>query len=391
MAKTYARMSGGATSCYASDMSGLSRRDTLKLLAVAATSACHDKTAQKTAPARETPDPPDGPVLSVKELGFPWPTLDPFLACMHHEDAYPAGTERFGPEPELLRGRNIGSDFGGKGGWSMYHGRVIPGFPQHPHRGFETVSVVRQGLLDHSDSLGAACRYGRGDVQWLTAGRGIQHAEMFPLLERQRDNPLEMFQIWLNLPKASKMVQPHFKILWKENIPSTAANGVAVTVIAGQLGKLTPPAPPPKSWASRADSHVAIWTIALDPGAKWTLPAGPAGVNRALYFHVGQTMRVAGRDVPENTRIVVDATRAVELANGPRRSELLLLQGRPIGEPVARRGPFVMNTDQEIQQAWADYRATRFGGWPWPATDPVHGSEDARFARYPDGRTERPT
>jgi redox-sensitive bicupin YhaK (pirin superfamily) len=87
---------------------------------------------------------------------------------MHHEDAYPAGNEKLGPDTSL-EGRQLGRDFARKDGWSMYHGRVVPGFPQHPHRGFETVSVVRQGLLDHSDSLGAAARYGRGDVQWLTA------------------------------------------------------------------------------------------------------------------------------------------------------------------------------------------------------------------------------
>ena len=97
-----------------------------------------------------------------------------------------AGNERQGPAASLA-GRNLGQDFEGKDGWRMYHGEIVPGFPQHPHRGFETVTVVRRGLLDHSDSMGATARYGRGDVQWLTAGRGIQHAEMFPLVERDRE------------------------------------------------------------------------------------------------------------------------------------------------------------------------------------------------------------
>ena len=137
---------------------------------------------------------------------------------MHHDDRYPAGNERLGPKASLA-GRNLGQDFEGKDGWRMYHGEIVPGFPQHPHRGFETVTVVRRGLLDHSDSMGATARYGRGDVQWLTAGRGIQHAEMFPLIERDRDNPLELFQIWLNLPTRDKMADPYFAMLWGDTLP----------------------------------------------------------------------------------------------------------------------------------------------------------------------------
>src|SRR5512132_278907 len=130
------------------------------------------------------------PVLDIRPLGFPWETADPFLFCVHHDDAYPAGNERFGPATSLA-GRNIGQDFAGKDGFRMYHGAVVPGFPQHPHRGFETVTIVRRGLIDHSDSLGAAARFGAGDVQWVTAGSGIVHSEMFPLVERERPNPLE--------------------------------------------------------------------------------------------------------------------------------------------------------------------------------------------------------
>ena len=138
-------------------------------------------------------------VLQRFPLGAQWPTIDPFLFVAHHRDAYPAGNEQLGPDAPL-DGRNIGQDFADVDGWNMYHGSVVPGFPQHPHRGFETVTYVRSGFVDHADSLGAAARYGDGDTQWMTAGSGIVHSEMFPLLEQDEANPAELFQIWLNLP-----------------------------------------------------------------------------------------------------------------------------------------------------------------------------------------------
>src|SRR3954451_1960573 len=179
------------------------------------------------------------PLLETLPLGFPWVTADPFLFCVHHDDAYPAGNERLGPAASL-EGRDLGQDFEGKDGWRMYHGEVVPGFPQHPHRGFETVTIVRRGRIDHSDSLGATARFGAGDAQWLTAGKGIVHSEMFPLLNQDAPNPLELFQIWLNLPRASKFVEPHFSMFWKDAVPTYRAvdaegRGTEVLVIAGRL------------------------------------------------------------------------------------------------------------------------------------------------------------
>src|SRR3954470_4766765 len=159
-----------------------------------------------------------GIISETVGLGFPWQTLDPFLFCVHHDDKYPAGNDRMGPAASLA-GRNLGMDFEGKDGWRMYHGEEVPGFPGHPHRGFETVTIVRRGIIDHSDSLGAAARFGRGDTQWLTAGGGIVHSEMFPLLEDDADNPLELFQIWMNLPAVDKLVEPHFAMLWDHDTP----------------------------------------------------------------------------------------------------------------------------------------------------------------------------
>src|SRR6056297_3079065 len=133
----------------------------------------------------------ENPVTRAFPIDFHWPTADPFLFCAYHKDDYLAGTEKMGPA-EGLGQRNWGMDFQAQNGFRMYHGKEVPGFPVHPHRGFETITIVQEGLVDHADSLGAAGRYGNGDVQWMTAGAGIQHTEMFPLLHRDKENPLEL-------------------------------------------------------------------------------------------------------------------------------------------------------------------------------------------------------
>lgn len=322
------------------------------------------------------------------------PTRDPFLFCVHHDDAYPEGNGQFGPATSL-KGRAMGQDFSGKDGFSMYHGLSVPGFPRHPHRGFETVTVVRRGLLDHADSMGAAARYGRGDVQWLTAGAGIQHAEMFPLLHADAKNPLELFQIWLNLPAKQKMARPHFAMLWAPTIPTlerTDAQGRAarITLHAGALGDAQPPPPPPESWASDPNNHVMIWTIKLAPQAELELPPLPAGVNASIYVLSGKGLTVGEQATDARQYLELASAAHIKLRNGDAETELLWLAGRPIAEPVAHYGPFVMNTERELQVAFADYRANGFGGWPWSDDAPVHGDKPERFARHADGRTEKP-
>jgi redox-sensitive bicupin YhaK (pirin superfamily) len=378
-------------------MTDVNRRRALKVIAagaVGAAAAC-TRSADTSAEPREqkvlvsTVPPQPNPVLSVQPLGFPWQTLDPFLFCVHHDDAYPAGNEKMGPAASLA-GRQLGQDFEGKDGWRMYHGQEVPGFPHHPHRGFETVTVVRRGLLDHSDSLGAAARFGGGDVQWLTAGKGILHSEMFPLLRRDGPNPVELFQIWLNLPRADKFVDPYFSMFWSEAIQRHALPGVEVSVVAGSLGKAAGPKPPPSSWASREDADVAIWTVKLARDTAWTLPAARPGSNRMLYFFSGQGLKVAGQPIPGSRAVQLRGDAEVALQTADQEVELLLLQGRPIGEPVVQYGPFVMNTREEIAQAFSDYQRTRFGGWRWPSDAPVHPREEGRFARHADGRVERP-
>ncbi|HZX56917.1 MAG TPA: pirin family protein [Ilumatobacteraceae bacterium] len=330
------------------------------------------------------------PVLQEVPLGFQWPTIDPFLFCVHHLDMYPKGAAHFGPDASELEGREIGNDFEPRDGWRMYHGSEVPGFPHHPHRGFETVTIVRQGLIDHSDSLGAIARFGRGDTQWLTAGSGIVHSEMFPLVESGAPNPTELFQIWLNLPATDKMVEPYFTMLWASDIPVIEFPGGSVTVVAGAIGDAKPPSPPPNSWAARDDAEVAIWMVRLDAGGSWTMPkTRHADIVRSVYFYEGDTMTIGDHEIAVSTGAVVDNTSDVELRAGNASIECLILQGRPIAEPVAQYGPFVMNTRAEIEQAFDDYQRTGFGGWPWDDDGPVHG-EDDRFARHPGGFVERP-
>jgi len=329
------------------------------------------------------------PIKLITRLGFPWETRDPFLFCVHHQDFYPAGNEHLGPVGSLA-GRNLGNDFDPKEKWRMYHGETVPGFPAHPHCGFETVTVATQGLIDHSDSLGAAGRFGNGDVQWMTAGKGVQHCEMFPLLNSDHDNPLELFQIWLNLPKAKKFAEPYFSMLWSEKIPvyRSGDNGTEVRVVAGVLENLHGPGPAPDSWAADPANEVAIWTIKLGAFAKWTLPASINPVNRMLYVYKGSTMQVHGQEISRGHSAELQSNLPVTLINGPDEARLLMLQGKPINEPVAHYGPFVMNTQAEIQEVIREYQRTEFGGWPWPSHDHVHPRERGRFAKHADGREE---
>ena len=332
-------------------------------------------------------------ILSIAPIrSVPWQTFDPFLFCVYHQDAFPAGNDKLGPAASLS-GRNIGMDFEGKDGWRMYHGSVVPGFPQHPHRGFETVTIMRQGYIDHSDSLGATARFGRGDVQWLTAGKGIVHSEMFPLLNPRGPNPAELFQIWLNLPSSDKFVEPYFSMFWDNDIPrhtmqDEKGRATEILVVAGNIGSTPAPAPPPNSWAARAAADVAIWTIRIAPSARWTLPPASAGANRTLYSFRGGTVELEGSAMPLNSMARLQPDAAVTIENGPEEAEFLLLQGKPIGEPVVQYGPFVMNSRAEIQQAFEDYQRTGFGGWPWPADDPVFPRSQGRYARHADGRLE---
>ena len=330
------------------------------------------------------------PIKKIAPLGFPWETNDPFLFCVHHEDFYPAGNENMGPATSLS-GRSLGNDFTIKDGFRMYHGKKVPGFPAHPHRGFETVTIARKGFVDHSDSLGAAGRFGEGDVQWMTAGKGVQHCEMFPLLNQEKDNPFEIFQIWLNLPKTKKMAEPYFSMLWNDTIPIYSYSDdnqktTEVNIIAGEIKGTKAPTPAPDSWAAVPENEVAIWTIKMEAGAKWNLPQASENVNRSIYFYKGSSLKVADQLIENYKAVHLLASTETVIENvGGEEAFVLLLQGKPINEPVAQYGPFVMNSQREIQEAYSEFQQNHFGGWPWPTADHVHDRSIGRFAKYVDG------
>ncbi|MBL7556071.1 MAG: pirin family protein [Bdellovibrionaceae bacterium] len=363
----------------------LTRRILLSLLGITGLAAMVHRWQKKSAEE-------DAMIQKHFTLDFQWQTQEPFLFCVHHYDYYPKGNPNFGPDKALLVGRNMGQDFEGKDGFRMYHGDEVPGFPVHPHRGFETITIVRKGYVDHADSLGAAGRYGQGDVQWMTAGKGVQHSEMFPLLKQDQDNTMELFQIWLNLPKKSKMSEPHFTMFWNEKIPVVELDNkkVKLSIIAGSYKGTKGLPPPPDSWASQPESDTAVWLLKIEPGGEFEFPATFATTSRTLYLFEGKGATFNGQEIAPKSGLVVDASQAITVEAKGAAIEILMLQAKSIGEPVVQYGPFVMNSQAEIRQTMMDYQQTQFGGWPWKAMDQTHGPKIERFAKYPDGRIEKP-
>lgn len=293
---------------------------------------------------------------------------------------------------EMPLGKNNGNDFDMNASWRMYHGNTISGFPVHPHRGFETVTVMVEGFADHFDSKGSKGRYGQGDVQWMTAGAGVQHSEMFPMLKDDTENPMELFQIWLNLPKKNKFANPDYKMFWSEDIPTVTEKGVEVKIIAGEYKGVKSLDPLPDSWAYDRDNHVGIWIITLQPNAEMTIPAVSSTLNRVLYnYEGGGVIDIDGNKVEKRYYAELEGDKDILIVNGEEATKLLLLEGEPINEPLVSYGPFVMNNQAEIKQALLDYQKTQFGGWPWEREDPVNTKEQERFASYNNGeRVEYP-
>lgn len=334
-------------------------------------------------------------IIESGQLEHIMKTQNPFVMAAYHLDQFPKGDGSL--EPAEKRPFNRNGDYDPDAPWRMYFGEKVPGFPAHPHRGFETVTVVVRGTVDHTDGLGSKGRYENGDVQWMTAGKGLQHAEMFPLRHTDGANPLELFQLWLSLDKAHRMVEPAYKMLWNEEIPDLTLqdhNGrtIRIRIIAGELDGHRAPDPAPDSWAKDKDHHVSIQTIELEPGAAYAIPAKPDTIGRSVYFYAGTAARIENEVFAEPSYVFVTAGDETALHNdGPDAVKFLLLEAQPIPEPIVAHGPFVMTTMTEIRQAYRDFQETRFGGWPFPSAEVYHAPDQERFAVYADGTVEYPT
>lgn len=319
------------------------------------------------------------------------PTQNPFVASMHHMDYFPKGNGNMGPA--LMKKENEG--FNLKADWRMYYGEDVPGFPAHPHRGFETITIVTEGMVDHTDGLGSRGRYGNGDVQWMTAGKGLQHCEMFPLLNEDKENTLELFQVWLSLDHKNRMVEPDYKMLWDEDIPKIEMGEgdkkVRITLIAGELMGNMAVKPTKDSWANRPENNLSIQLIEMDPSVEYELPISTSTLKRSIYNYSDGTVVILGEELGKKMYMFLSANNTTKVLNvSNRKAKLLLLESEPINEPILAYGPFVMTTKEEIRQAYDDFQRTHFGGWPFPKSEVAHSKEMGRFAEYPDGRVERP-
>jgi redox-sensitive bicupin YhaK (pirin superfamily) len=332
-------------------------------------------------------------IKNIQRIEGRMPLRDPYIIGMHHYDKYPHGNGKMGPAADLSN-RNIGSDFDSKLPWRMYHGEQIPGFPHHPHRGFEIVTIVPEGYADHFDSKGTTGRYGEGDVQLMSAGKGVLHAEMFPLIHDDKPNPLRLFQIWVNLPGKNKLSEPDYKMIWRKDVPTgtfTDANGAAYTikVILGNYNGIQSVEPLKNSWSLDSSHNMGIALVELQPNVEFKLPAKTSTMNRFVFFYDGNgSINIDNQNMYINDFADLLGNEEIVFKNGGDISKILILEGEPINEPVAAYGPFVMNTEAELQEAFSEYRRTEFGGWPWGNSelDLVHPKDAGRFASYNFGK-----
>ena len=227
-----------------------------------------------------------------------------------------------------------------------------PGVGPHPHKGFETVTIVYDGEVEHHDSTGAIGCIGPGDVQWMTAGSGIVHEEFHSRAATKRGGVVSMSQLWVNLPKRDKSAAPHYQDIRNDSIPEVSVGGGVVRVIAGEFQGQSGPA--------STFTPVQVWDMRLKAGDRVTLTLGEG--DTALLPVLQGRVKLNGEREVAASRLVMFSTAGASIeVEAIDDAILLLLGGEPIDEPVAAYGPFVMNTQDEIRQAISDYRAGKMG------------------------------
>ena len=228
-------------------------------------------------------------------------------------------------------------------------GDYIAGFPEHPHRGFETVTYMLAGRMRHGDNQGNSGLLTAGSVQWMTAGRGILHSEM----PEQEEGLMQGFQLWVNLPASDKMTAPRYQDIAPEKIPEVLpAAGVKVRVVAGTFAGTTGP-------VNAVATEPVYLDIALEPGATVTVPL-PADHNAFAYVFDGNGVALGAETLGHSELAVLSHGDSVVLTATATAARVLLVAGKPLNEPVAKYGPFVMNTPEQIHEAIADLRAGKF-------------------------------
>ena len=227
----------------------------------------------------------------------------------------------------------------------------VAGFPDHPHRGFETVSYMKKGRMRHRDSVGNEGVIHDGGVQWMTAGRGVIHSEM----PEQNEGMLWGYQLWVNLPASQKMVEPSYQDIQSDGIPEITANGLSVRIMAGQYA---PSEGPVINGASQTRWPVSYMDVMAEPDKAFTHRA--ADGHNALIFVYEGSLEIDGQRIDAHQLAVLGQNGVVSAMAGEEGAGFLLMTGQPIGEPVAKMGPFVMNTQDELRQAVMDFRAGRF-------------------------------
>ncbi len=223
----------------------------------------------------------------------------------------------------------------------------LPGFPTHPHRGFETVTYVLDGAVEHRDSMGNHGRLTAGSAQWMTAGRGLVHSEM----PGQREGGMWLFQFWVNLPRASKWIRPRYQDIAPERVVDTHIDDARVRLVAGSLSGRTGP-------VEGIVTAPQMLDLRFDGRGRASVPVAPD--HTAFAYVIDGRVKLGSYDAPAQAgQLVVLGAGDLVVARADRSARMLLVSAKPIGEPVARGGPFVMNTHDEIRQAWDDYRSGR--------------------------------